>query len=298
MVARMPTDTPASQPPLGAHVSIAGGLAKAIERGCESGCEAIQIFVKNNNQWVGRTLDDAEAEAFRVAREASAIGPVVAHASYLINLAATDPTTLERSLRALADELVRCRRLGLDGLVLHPGAHVGAGTEAGIAQVGRSLDAVFAEVDSSPPLLLENTAGQGTVLGAPLEELARIVDATRVPQRLGFCLDTCHAYAAGYDLAKPQAYEAFVARFDELLGLDALGAIHLNDSKQPLGSHRDRHANLGRGEMGLEAFAQLVRDPRLAEVPMIVETPRGEEGAGHRTDLESLRHLREMREMR
>lgn len=284
---------PPGRPPLGAHVSIAGGLPNAIERGLDMACEAIQIFVKNNSRWLGKALMDEEVQAFRSARAESSIGPVIAHASYLINLAALDPVTLDRSLAALADELNRCHRLGLDGLVLHPGAHVGAGTEAGLDRVIASLDSVFGGLPASPPLPLEITAGQGTVLGSSVDELATIVDGVAHPDRLGVCLDTCHAFAAGYALDQPAGYEAFFDEIDSLLGLGTVGAIHLNDSVGSLASHRDRHANIGQGEIGTELFARLVGDSSLASIPMILETPRWDNGAGHRADLELLRRFRD-----
>ena len=279
-------------PLLGAHVSIAGGLPNAIDRGLELGCETLQIFVKNNSRWVGKALVEDEVQAFGEAWRKSSIGPVIAHASYLINLAAVDPLTLERSLDGLADELDRCRRLGLDGLVLHPGAHVGAGTAAGLDLVVRSLDAVFEQVPTAPPLLLEITAGQGTVLGSKLSELATFLDTVAHRGRLGICLDTCHAFAAGYALHEDEGYDAFFEELDTVLGLDTIGALHLNDSVGTLASHRDRHANIGQGEIGSDLFARLVGDPALARVPMILETPRGDDGAKHRADLELLKSFR------
>lgn len=277
---------------LGAHVSIAGGLPKAVERGEELGCEALQIFVKNASQWRGRPLEDDEAESFRAAHGAAGAGPLVAHASYLINLAATDPAILERSRAALADELRRCARLGVSGLVVHPGAHLGAGEEAGIAKIAASLDAVL-EADSGGPakVLLENTAGQGTVLGYRNAQLAAIRAASRYPERLGFCLDTCHAFAAGYAVHEAAGYDEWAAEVGELLSWEHVAAFHLNDSKQPFGSRKDRHENVGRGEIGPDAFARLVHDERTAGRPMIVETPLGDDDEGHRRDLEFLRNL-------
>ena len=277
---------------LGAHVSIAGGLPRAIERGVELGCTALQIFVKNASQWRGRALGDEEAADFRAAHEASAIGPVVAHASYLINLAAVDPDILTRSRTALADEFDRCARLGLGGLVVHPGAHLGAGEEAGIAAIAASRDAVLDGVPPSPTrVLLENTAGQGTVLGYRVEQLAAIRAASEHPDRLGFCLDTCHAFAAGYAVHEPAGLDEWLAEVGEALGWERVGALHLNDSKQPFGSRRDRHENVGEGQIGAEAFARLLHDPRPANKPMIVETPTEDDMEGHRRDLELLRSL-------
>ena len=199
----MPPRRRRKHPPLGAHLSVAGGLVKAFAHGAALECEAAQIFVKNASRWQGRVLDDEEAAAFRTAHAASRVGPVLAHASYLINLAASDPLVLARSRAALDDELRRCARLGIGGLVVHPGAHLGCGTEAGVARVAASLDAVLGPLLAELPdletrVLLENTAGQGSCLGCTLAELAAIRRATTHPEHVGFCLDTCHAFAAGY----------------------------------------------------------------------------------------------------
>lgn len=279
-------------PPLGAHVSVAGGLPNAIERANDLGCTAIQIFVKNANQWRGREIPAEEAESFRAARAASAVGPVLAHASYLINLCAVDSGTLERSREALADELDRCQRVGVDGLVVHPGAHLGAGEEAGIQAVAATLDAVLASrPGGTVRVLLENTAGQGSCLGHRLEHLAAVRRLLAEPARVGFCLDTCHAFAAGYPIHQPAGCDDFLAEMAEVLGLDAVGGFHLNDSVRPFGSRRDRHAHIGEGEMGLAPFARLLTDPRLARIPMVIETEPGEEMEGHRRDLGALRGL-------
>lgn len=282
----------AALPPLGAHVSVAGGMPRAIERANELGCTAIQIFVKNASQWRGKETSDAEVSEFRAAHEGSAVGPLVAHASYLINLCPTDPGILEKSHEALADELRRAARLGVRGLVLHPGAHLGAGEEAGADCVAASLDAVLAAVpDAGTRVLLENTAGQGSCLGYRLEHLARIRERVSEPGRVGVCIDTCHSFAAGYAIHEAAGYEDFLAEIEELLGFAALGCIHLNDSVRPFNSRRDRHAHIGEGEIGLDAFARFLTDPRLAAVPMVLETEPGDDMEGHRRDLETLRGL-------
>jgi deoxyribonuclease-4 len=291
----MSAAVPSPLPPLGAHVSVAGGLASAFTRAADLGCEAIQIFVKNGNQWRGREMAEADAAAFRDAHTESAVGPLLAHASYLINLAATDPEILEKSLDALTDELVRCARLGVHGLVVHPGAHLGAGDEAGIAKVAASLDAVLGDLPDVPTrptrILLENTAGQGTCLGWRLEQLAAMRARTAEPHRVGFCLDTCHAFAAGYPIHEEAGFMAFLDEVEETLGLGAVAAIHLNDSVRPFGSRRDRHAHLGEGEIGLGLFERLLTEPRLSKIPMVLETEPGDDMAGHRRDLETLRGL-------
>jgi deoxyribonuclease IV len=291
---RMPK--PPQLPPLGAHVSVAGGMVTAIERATTLGCTAAQVFVKNANQWRGRELGDEEVASFRAARAGSRFGPLLAHASYLINLCTRNPELLARSREALVDELTRCARLGIDGLVLHPGAHLGAGEEAGIDGVAASLDAVLAAVPDAPTrILLENTAGQGSCLGYRLEHLAAIRARVASPGRVGVCLDTCHAFAAGYAIHDPAGYDDFLAEIEERLGLDALGGFHLNDSVRPFNSRRDRHAHIGEGEIGLRAFARFLHDPRLQTIPMVVETEPGDEMEGHRRDLEVLRGLRKPR---
>ena len=281
------------QPPLlGVHVSVAGGVATAFARAEALACGAIQIFVKNANQWRAKELGENEVTAFHGARRASAVGPVLAHASYLINLAATDRAILARSRRALADELRRSTLLGVDGLVLHPGAHLGAGEAKGIARVVRSLDVVLAGVsEATTRVLLENTAGQGSCLGARLEHLAGIRARVAEPKRVGVCIDTCHAFAAGYAIHEPAGYEDFVGELGERIGWEAVGGIHLNDSLRPFASRRDRHAHIGEGEIGLAAFARFLADRRLRHVPMVVETDPEDEMAGHRRDLAVLRGL-------
>lgn len=279
-------------PPLGAHMSVAGGLPLAMERAVTLGCTAAQIFVKNASQWRWREVGEEEVSAFKAAHAASPVGPLVAHASYLINLCTTDPVLLEKSREALVDELERCARLGVQGLVLHPGAHLGAGEEAGIDAVAASIDAALGALPGLPTrLLLENTAGQGSCLGHRLEHLEAIRERVAAPERVGICLDTCHAFAAGYALHEESGYEEMMAEIEERIGLDALGCLHLNDSLRPFDSRRDRHAHIGEGEIGLGAFARLLQDPRLADKPMILETETGDDLEGHRRDLETLRGL-------
>lgn len=279
-------------PPLGAHVSVAGGLATAFGRAADLGCTAIQIFVKNANQWQGRELADDEVREFRKAYAASGIRPLVAHGSYLINLAATDRAILKKSRAALADELTRCGRLGVAGLVLHPGAHLGAGEKTGVKRVAASLNAVLAGLpDVSTRVLLENTAGQGSCLGCRLEELAAIRDQVKEPHRIGYCLDTCHAFASGYAIHEPAGFDDFWDEVDERLGLKDVACLHLNDSVRPFASRRDRHAHIGEGEIGLGCFQRLLTEKRLRKIPMVLETEPGDEMAGHRQDLEVLRGL-------
>lgn len=279
-------------------MSAAGGVAKAFERGTAIGCDALQVFVKNANAWRAKPLDAAARDAFAAAR-ASTAGPsrraplpVIAHASYLINLASPVAATAERSRDALVDELERCDALGIDALVLHPGAHVGTGEDAGLDAIARALDEVFTRLPGGQAqVLLENTAGQGTVLGADLAHHARLLRSVATPERLGVCLDTCHAFAAGADLRTSNGYETFLTTADQAVGLAKVRAWHLNDSRHPLGARKDRHASIGEGELGPDAFARLIVDPRFEQVPMILETPLGDDGQGHARDLATLRSL-------
>ena len=265
---------------LGAHMSILGGLHRAIARGEALGCTALQLFTRNNLQWRAKPLAPDAVARFRDAWDASSIGPIVAHANYLINLAATDPRIRRRSLDGLILDLRRAAAIAVPWLVLHPGHHQGAGDEAGLRRVAdlarRALDAVAGQPVG---LLLENTAGQGTALGHRFEHLAWLLHAIGLPaDRLGICLDTCHLHAAGYDIRTPRAYRRTLRDLDRTIGLSRLHAIHLNDAKAPLGSRLDRHAHIGRGHIGLDAFRCLLRDPRLRAVPKLLETPKKDDG--------------------
>lgn len=274
---------------IGAHVSTAGGTYKAFERGLEIGCDSVQIFVKSPNQWRAKALEAADVQRFHEAHAANP-WPVTAHAAYLINLASNKEGVSEKSQGALVDELARCEQLGVSGLVFHPGAHLGEGVDAGIEQVARNIDAVLAELpDTAARLLLENTAGQGTTLGVAFEELAKMIALLDQPGRVAVCFDTCHAFAAGYDLRTEAGYEATLDAFASTVGLERLACLHLNDSKHPLASRKDRHENIGAGEIGEECFARIVNDPRLAEVPKILETPLGDDEQGHARDIAKLR---------
>lgn len=284
--------SPLLSPALGAHVSVAGGFVEGVRRGTGLACDALQIFVKSPSQWQSKPLPPEDAAAFRAAHAESAIGPVVAHAAYLINLAAPDAQVLARSRTALADELRRCAALGVPELVVHPGAHMGAGEEAGLTAIARSLDVVDAEVGDCPTrILLEITAGQGTVLGSRFAHLAAIRARAESRDRLGVCLDTCHAFAAGYAIDSVAGWEEFLAELDSELGFDLVGCIHLNDSVGGRGSRKDRHANLGEGCLGIEPFRRLLAEPRLRHAPMILETPFGDDELGHARDLAVLRGL-------
>lgn len=283
---------------LGAHISVAGGVSRAFERGAAIGCDALQIFVKNNNRWQGTTLTPQEIRAYHAEHQRwagpsiAAPLPVVAHAGYLINLCSPKPDVHEKSRSSLLEELARCDALNVAGLVMHPGAHVGEGVEAGIDGVARALDAVHgAHPAGVTRVLLENTAGQGTVLGGPLAELAAILARIDAPERVGVCIDTCHAFASGYDLRSAAGWEQFMDELEAQIGVVRVGALHLNDSAFACGQHKDRHASIGAGELGLETFARILHDPRWGAVPMILETPLGDDAQGHARDLVTLRGL-------
>ncbi|MBI4391554.1 MAG: deoxyribonuclease IV [candidate division NC10 bacterium] len=276
---------------LGAHVSIAGGLDEAFARARAVGCDAIQIFTKNTNQWRARPLSARKVEAFRAAQRTSGIGPVLAHTSYLINIASPDRRLFRRSVEALREEAERAERLGIPYLVLHPGAHLGRGVEEGTKRAAEALDTVHARLPRARlRILLETTAGQGTVLGARFEVLAALLARVAAPGRLGVCLDSCHVFAAGYDIRTPAGYRETLRVFDGTVGLDRLRAIHLNDSRGECGSRVDRHSHIGKGRIGREGFRHFVRDPRLRGIPMILETPK--DGDFVKADRRNLRLLR------
>jgi len=264
-------------PRLGAHMSVAGGLPRAVERAIVHGCESLQIFAKNANRWRGREIPAAEIREFRARVDASGIRPVVSHASYLINLATTTRTLRRQSLAAMGDELDRAEALGLLGVVLHPGCYT-AGNEAdGLSLIAEGLlDLLQARRRGRTMVLLEQTAGQGTALGATFEQLASIMAKVNDHTRVGVCLDTCHLLAAGYDVTTDEGYKTTFKQFERLIGFERLKAFHLNDSKKPLGSRVDRHEHIGEGFVGLGAFRRIVNDPRFRDLPMMLETPKTE----------------------
>jgi deoxyribonuclease-4 len=281
---------------LGAHMSIAGGMHRALERGRSIGCNAVQLFVHGTNQWKMRSLAGAEIERFRRERELFAPNFILAHASYLVNLASPDRTILSRSLECFLDEMNRARSLGIPYLVVHPGSHRGTGATAGVKRVAASLDEVLsASGASGPDILLETTAGQGDSLGCSFDQLARIIAGTRANASLGVCFDTAHVFAAGYDLRTKRAYEETMRSFDDAIGLGRLKAFHLNDSRRELGSRVDRHEQIGAGALGLAAFSLLVNDERFIDRPMVLETPKGTDDSNDIRNLAVLRGLRRPR---
>lgn len=274
----------------GAHESIAGGMHKAILRGQQATCDCIQVFNKSNNQWRAAALKpDDVAEYFRLIEE-TGVTVATSHTSYLINIATPDQALSDKSREALIIEMQRCEELKIPTLVLHPGSHVGSGEEVGMEKAAESINRMFDEIPDNPVvLLLEATAGQGTNLGHTFEQLAYIIDRVEDDKRVGVCLDTCHIFAAGYPLSDPKDYDKTIRTFDEVVGLKRLKIIHVNDSKTELGSRRDRHEHIGKGFIGIEGFRNLVNDNRLREIPMILETPKGDDLA---EDIENLQVLR------
>ena len=275
---------------LGAHVSVAGGLDNAFARGLESHCTALQIFTKNANRWQGKPISNDDAIAFQQAWQKSGIGPVIAHNAYLINLASPKQDVWEKSKAALRDELLRCAQLGITGLVMHPGAHLGTGVEAGVERIREAFREILPESPPEVRLLLENTAGQGTYLGGDFAHLAALLEGFD-EDRFGVCFDTCHAHTAGYDLSTSESYTEVMAKFDRLVGLEQIKAFHLNDCLKPCGSHVDRHTHIGQGTIGRTGFACLMQDQRLAAIPMLLETPKGDDGEMDRVNLALLREL-------
>lgn len=284
---------PKSTQRFGAHMSTAGGLHLAFELAHSAGCDCLQIFVKNQRQWVAKPMDDASISAFVGAWKQSQIAPIVAHAAYLINLGAPEGENRQKSIRATIDELERCEALGLLGLVLHPGAHIGAGVDEGIRRIAAGLDEVHkATAGFRTKVLLENTAGQGSTIGSKPSELRGIVDGVKEPERLGACIDTCHLFAAGYDLRNAGKYDEMMAELDSTIGLSRIACLHVNDSKAGLGSRLDRHEHIGEGQIGQAGFVRLLNDPRLAHIPRILETDKGDDGRSVELDMKNLATLR------
>ncbi len=277
---------------LGAHMSIAGGLHLAPGRGVEAGCGVIQIFTQVSNQWRGKMPSGADAELFRERWRESGLHDIVSHDIYLINLAAEEGITREKSLIGFAEEMQRCALLGIDKIVMHPGSHVGAGEEAGIARIIEAFDELFAAVPAyTGKVLLETTAGQGTNLGYTFEQLQAIITGSRNADRFGVCYDTCHTFAAGYDISTQEGYDRVFAEFDRIIGLDRLHCFHVNDSKKGLSSRVDRHEHIGQGAMGLEGFRFLMNDPRFVKIPKILETPKGDDNEMDGVNLSLLRGM-------
>lgn len=274
----------------GAHMSIAGGLEKSVDRAEQAGCDALQIFTKNGNQWKAKPISDEQVELYKSRLAASEIHPVVAHDSYLINLASPVDELWEKSIDAFRIELERCELLGVPYLVTHPGSFVKSTEEEGIARIAQALNRINTDLAGYQVMaLLETTAGQGSNIGWRFEQLAAIMAQVTAQERVGYCFDTCHVFAAGYEIRTPEGYAETMDAFDSFLGLDKLKVFHFNDSKKEFGSRRDRHDHIGAGEIGLEGFRNIVNDPRFVEHAALLETPKSDD---LHEDIENLATLR------
>ncbi len=278
----------------GAHMSIAGGCDRAVVAAHDVGFQAVQVFTKNSNQWNAPALTSEQAGAFHQALERTGIRDPVAHSSYLINLASPDDALWKRSIEAMVVEMQRCHQLGIEDLVVHPGAHMGAGEETGLRRIALAIDELHCRTeDLGVTIDLETTAGQGSSLGYRFDHLQSILGLVTHPRRLGVCVDTCHIFAAGYSLDRPERYDETIKQLDGTIGIDRLRVWHLNDSSRECGSRVDRHAGIGAGKIGLEPFRRLVNDLRFRHLPMILETPKGIED-GEDLDARNLRILKQL----
>lgn len=279
-------------PILGAHMSIAGGYYKAVEIASSAGCDCVQLFTKNNNQWRAKELSPDDVARFRTSLKELGISHPIAHDSYLINLASPDEDLWRKSVDSFVVELQRAELLGIPYVVTHPGAYTSTSEEVGLRRVIEALDEVHRQTPGiAAQCLLETTAGQGTCLGCRFEHLATIIAGIRDPDRLGVCVDTCHIFAAGYPLGTKKEYNDTIRALEKTVGLDRVRAFHLNDSRKPLGSRVDRHAHIGEGELGLQPFRYLLNDRRFRKTPMYLETPKGQRD-GEELDIINLRTLR------
>jgi len=277
---------------LGAHMSIAGGLHRALERGRAVGCSVVQIFLKNQMQWKARPLTEADVRLWKAARRATGIRTAFAHASYLVNLGTPVDAEWRHAIAAFHDELERAEALGLPFVVIHPGSHKGAGLEAGLARVAAALDELTRRTAGyRVRIVLENTAGAGDTMGRTFRELAALLEGARVAERVGVCLDTCHLFAAGYDIRRRAGYERVMAECERVLGVSTIRAFHLNDARAGLGSGLDRHGHIGQGQLGLAPFRFLLNDLRWRRVPKALETPKEPEPAADIANLRTLRRL-------
>ena len=277
---------------LGAHMSIAGGIHLALDRGTEAGCGVIQVFTQNTNQWRGKAVSDADAALFRTKRQESGLLDIVSHDIYLVNLGAPPGEIRDKSLAGFREEMERCARLGIDKIVMHPGAHTGDGEAVGLRRIVEAFDLLFAAAPAfTGTILLETTAGQGSNLGYRFEQLKEIIAASSFSGRFGVCVDTCHIFAAGYDIGTADGYHRTFDDFDRIIGLERLQAFHLNDTKKGLDSRVDRHEHIGKGVLGLDPFRLLMNDPRFMNIPKFLETPKGDNYEMDAVNLAVLRGL-------
>lgn len=278
---------------LGAHMSVAGGLYTAFERAERVGCTAIQIFTKNSNQWNDPVISTEDIAKYREGRNKSKVQIVVSHDSYLINLCGANDKLLEKSREAFVKEIKRCDALEIRHLIFHPGAHTILGRKESLRLVADSLNYAHKATEGDDIIsVIETTAGQGTTVGSSFEEIAEIISGAKDKKRVGVCIDTCHIFAAGYDIRTSNDYEKTMSDFDKIIGFEKLHAVHLNDAKKPLNSHVDRHEHIGKGEIGKGAFGFIMNDDRFSKIPKILETPKGENG--YEMDIVNLRTLREL----
>ncbi len=277
---------------LGAHMSIAGGVENAVLRGHEVGCDAIAMFTKNNNQWKAKKLTQEDADRFNAALIETGIHPVVAHTSYLINLGSPAAVLWKKSIASMQDELLRCELLGIPYLVAHPGSHTGKGVDYGLKHVAEALNQIHNKLPNLQVMtLLEHTAGQGTNLCCTFEELAKLRELIVDKKRIGVCVDSCHLFAAGFDLRKPDTFTDVFKRFDDVVGIEHIKAWHLNDCKSDLGARVDRHEHIGKGKIGKAGFRNILNDPRWRDLPGVLETPKSEDMHEDKTNLRTLRSL-------
>lgn len=277
---------------LGAHMSISGGLHLAIDRAVAAGCGVLQLFTRNSNQWKGKPVSEADSALFRQKFAASGLHEAISHDIYLINLAAPPGETRDKSLAAFRDELETCARLGIAKVVMHPGSHLADSPQVGLERVIAAFDQLFEEVPQfDGQVLIETTAGQGSNLGRTFDELGAIIKGSRFPGKFGVCFDTCHAFAAGYEITTYEGYRDTMDQFDCMIGLERLRCFHFNDSKKGLGSRVDRHEHIGQGTLGLNPFRFILNDPRFTNIPKILETPKGDNDEMDLINLELLRGL-------
>jgi deoxyribonuclease-4 len=276
----------------GAHMSIAGGFEQAIFRGAAAKCDVVQIFTKNNNRWQAKKIQPAEIENFKKAQKETGVRCIAAHTAYLINCASPDNMLYSKSVEALIVEAQRAEQLEIPMLVLHPGAHIGSGLKQGAARIVQAIRTVLKRTKGyNVRIILETTSGQGSSIGHSFEELALILRNIKDRKRIGICFDTCHAFAAGYDLRDKKTYRQIFTEFDTIIGIEYLKMFHINDSKKGLGSHIDRHAHIGKGFIGKAGFQNLVTDRRFSAIPMILETPKGNDLKEDKQNLKILREL-------
>ena len=280
-----------NKPLIGAHMSTAGGVSKSIERALSVGCTTMQIFTKSNRSWFDKPIDADEVNAFKKALATSGMHEVMVHTSYLINIGAQVASTENNSVKALTQELERAQLLGIPYIVLHPGSHTGAGTDVCLKKIAHNLDQVLKEADGSTKILIETMAGQGTNVGSTFEEIKRILDQATHNNLLGVCFDTCHVFCAGYDISTDEGYEKTFQDFDAIIGLAHLKAFHVNDSKTPLNSRKDRHEELGKGNIPLSFFKKLMRDSRFTKIAKVLETPTDPEMELYKREIKMLRNM-------